>query len=201
MLSESQEEFIKREIDSSSVELATLKDDLFDHFCCSIEIEMKGGKSFEDAYSAVYQVICPNGLKEIERETLFLLNLKKILFMKKFMYSLGLLTTISISLGWLFKLLNWAGGGDLFTYGFLGFVLIFLPLLLIDRYKLNLQKALSERLKIILGFSSALITGLAVFFKIMHLQGADIILILGVLSFSFGFLPFLFFRMYKKSLE
>jgi hypothetical protein len=114
MLSESQEEFIKREIDSSSVELATLKDDLFDHFCCSIEIEMKGGKSFEDAYKTVYQAVCPNGLEEIERETFFLLNLKKILFMKKFMYSLGLLTTISTSIGWLFKILHWPGGGDLF---------------------------------------------------------------------------------------
>lgn len=85
------------------------------------------------------------------------------------------------------------------TFGFLGFVLLFMPMLAIDRYKLTLNKALSEKLKIILGFTSAAITGLAVLFKILHLQGADILLVLGIILFSLGFLPFLFFRMYKKS--
>lgn len=117
------------------------------------------------------------------------------------MYFIGLVTAISVSIGWLFKVLNWPGGSDLFTYGFLGFVLIFLPLLAIDRYKLAFNKVLGERLKVILGFASAVITGLAVMFKLMHLQGASILLIVGVILFSFGFLPFFFFRMYRKAVE
>lgn len=116
------------------------------------------------------------------------------------MFSIGLLASMSISIGWLFKVLGWLGGGDLFTYGFLAFVLLFLPMLAIDRYKLVLNKALTEKLRVILGFTSAIVTGLAVLFKIMHLQGANQLLILGTLLFSFGFLPFLFFRMYKKSM-
>ncbi|MGV3587184.1 MAG: hypothetical protein ACO1OF_09300, partial [Adhaeribacter sp.] len=59
----------------------------------------------------------------------------------------------------------------------------------------------SEKLRLVLGFGSAIVTGLAVLFKMMHLQGADILLIGGALIFAFSFLPFLFFRMYRKALE
>lgn len=200
MLSEEEVVRLQVQIDKSAISSQSLKDDLLDHFCCFIEHEMRGGSSFEEAHQKAWQQICPNGLDEIQHETIFLLNAKKIIFMKKVMYSIGLLTSISISVGWLFKVLNWPGGGDLFTYGFLAFVLIFLPMLAIDRYKLVLNKALSEKLRVILGYTSAIVTGLAVLFKIMHLQGASILLILGILLFSFGFLPFLFFRMYRKSL-
>ena len=120
--------------------------------------------------------------------------------MKKVMYSIGLISSICVCIGWLFKVLHWPGAGPLFNYGFLGFVLIFIPMLAIDRYKVNISKALSDKLRIILGFFSAMVMGLAVLFKLMHLQGADILLIIGTLIFSFGFLPFLFFRMYKKSI-
>lgn len=153
---------------------------------------MAKGDSFSAAYTKAFSEICPNGLNEIEQETILLLTSKRIIAMKEVMYFIGLVTAISVSIGRLFNVLNWPGGGDLFTYGFLGFVLIFLPMLAIDRYKLAFNKVLGERLKIILGFASAIITGLAVMFKLMHLQGASILLVVGVILFSFGFLPFYF---------
>jgi hypothetical protein len=117
------------------------------------------------------------------------------------MYSIGLIASICISIGWLMTLLQWPGGGKLFTYGFLGFAMIFLPMFALDRYKASVGKLLSERLKIILGFASALLTGFSVLFKLMQWPWADILLILGVGLFSIGFLPFLFFGMYKKAVE
>src|SRR5690606_35265648 len=126
---------------------------------------------------------------------------QKIIRMKKIMYAIGFISTVSISLGWLFLVLDWAGGRQLFNAGFLAFLLLFLPLLAIDRYKVNLRKALSEKLRIVLGFSSAFIIGIAIGFKYLHLQGADILLIAGMLMFTFGFLPFWFFNMYKKSIS
>ncbi|AHM61629.1 hypothetical protein D770_16875 [Flammeovirgaceae bacterium 311] len=201
MLSDEEIARLEAQINRSAISSQALKDDLLDHFCCFIEHEMKKGQTFEEAHRKAWQQICPNGLDEIQQETIFLLNAKNIIFMKKVMYAIGLLSSISISIGWLFKILGWLGGGDLFTYGFLAFVLIFLPMLAIDRYKLVLNKALTEKLRVILGFTSAIVTGLAVLFKIMHLQGANMLLILGIFLFSFGFLPFLFFRMYKKSLS
>lgn len=201
MLTDKEEAILRAQIEQSALSSQTLKDDLLDHFCCFIEHEMKKGASFEEARQKAWQEICPNGLDEIQRETIFLLNAKKILFMKRLMYITGFLSSVSLSIGWLFNLLQWPGGGYLFTFGFLAFVLLFLPMLALDRYKLVLNKALSEKLRVLLGFLSAAVSGLAVLFKLMHLQGAQMLLILGALLFSFGFLPFLFFRMYKKSLQ
>ena len=201
MLSDPHLERIRADIERSSLSFQLVKDDLLDHFCCVVESRMEQGESFESAYRAAWQQICPNGLDEIQEETIYLLNASKRAVMKKVMYSIGLIASVSISVGWLFKILNWPGADPLFVYGFLGFVLIFVPMLAIDRYRINIERAISEKLKVILGFSSAFICGLAVLFKIMHLQGADIMLIAGTLLFSFGFLPFLFFGMYKKATE
>ena len=200
-LTEEEIDFISAEIANSNISMPALKDDLLDHFCCFIEHEMKKGTSFAAAYAKAKAQVCPDGFAQIEKETLFLLNAKRIILMKKLMYFIGLISSMSISIGWLFKLLQWPGGGELFTYGFLAFVLLFLPLLAVDRYKLTLRAALSEKLRLVLGFSSAIVTGLAVLFKMMHLQGADILLVGGALLFAFGFLPFLFFRMYRKAVE
>jgi len=79
--------------------------------------------------------------------------------------------------------------------------MIFLPMFALDRYKASVGKVLSERLKIILDFGSAIITGLSLLFKMMHLQGAALLLAIGVILFNIGFLPFLFFGMYKKAVK
>ncbi|MEQ9440467.1 MAG: hypothetical protein RIG62_15535 [Cyclobacteriaceae bacterium] len=197
MLSDQHVEIIRLEIERSTLSMQTLKDDLLDHYCCFVEQELEKGHSFETAFSLATEHICPNGFREIQEETMYLLNNSKIMAMKKIMYFIGLVTSIGISVGWLFRILHWPGGNELFTYGFLGFVLLFLPMLAINQYKATVDKVMSEKLKIILGFSSAIIIGAAVLFKMMHLQGANILLVVGALLFSFGFLPFLFFRMYK----
>jgi hypothetical protein len=145
--------------------------------------------------------LAPEGLDEIQRETVFLLNSKKIILMKKVMYSIGLVSSMAISLGWLFRILHWPGGFELVNYGFMGFALLFLPMVAINQFKVNINKALSEKLRIILGLLSAFITCIAVFFKTMHYPGADTLLLSGGLLFIFGFLPFLFFTMYKKSVS
>lgn len=121
--------------------------------------------------------------------------------MKKVMYGIGLVSTSSMSIGLTFKILHMPGGDQLVTYGFLTFALIFLPLVVTSYFKVNIQAGWSDKLRIVLGIVSALATGLSVVFKLFHLQGADILLLSGAAVFSFGFLPFLFFTMYKKSLS
>jgi hypothetical protein len=201
MLSDDHVHRIRADIERSGITIQELKEDLLDHFCCFVEDELKKGNSFEMAYHRAMEEICPNGFDEIQRETVFLLNSNKIRFMKKVMYSIGLISSMSISIGWLFKILHWPGADELFNYGFLSFVLLFVPLVAIDRYKVNISRALSDKLRIILGFASAILVGVAFVLKFLHLTGADQLLILGALVFIFGFLPFLFFRMYRKSVE
>ncbi|SFB32492.1 hypothetical protein [Algoriphagus aquimarinus] len=193
--------FIKGEIEKSEISISELKDDLLDHFCCFIENELNKGGSFESAYVKALNHICPNGFDEIQKETIYLLNSKKIIGMKKIMYLIGLLASMSMTLGWLFKYLNWKGGGDMLTFGMICFLLLFLPMLAINRYKMTLGKALSEKLKIILGFSGAIVTGLGIILRTSGMQYGSLLVVIGTLIIAFGFLPFLFFRMYRKSIE
>jgi hypothetical protein len=166
-----------------------------------VENGLGEGKSFEQLLNEAVRDLAPKGLNSIEQETIFLLNYKRIIIMKKAIYIVGFIASLTLTAGITFKLLRMEGGSELFISGFLIFFLLFIPLLAIDRYKVAISKAISYKLKIILGTAAAIITGLSGLFKLMHLQGADLLLMLGAFVFALGFLPFLFFRMYKKSVS
>ena len=121
--------------------------------------------------------------------------------MKKLTYLIGFMGTVALTGGVIFRFLLMPGGNQLFITGYLTLFLVFVPLLAIDRFKVAIVKKLSERLKIIFGVISSVTLGMAGLFKIMHLQGAVMLLILGSLIFVFGFLPFFFFTLYKKSIS
>lgn len=198
-LTPEQENIIEKWVDSQGLKIQSLRDDLVDHLCCVVESEMQPGKSFQQLLNDAISDLAPNGLIDIENKTVFLLNSKRILIMKKLLYSTGFIGSISLTAGVTFKLLSMPYGYELFIVGFLTLFLVFIPLLALDRYKVAISKAISEKMKIILGVAAAIITGLSGLFKLMHLQGADVLLMLGAFVFAFGFLPFFFFTMYKKS--
>lgn len=186
-------------VNVSKLTIKTLKDDLVDHLCCMVEHEISLGSKFEEALAEAINELAPEGFEKIEHQTLFLLNSKTI-YMKKVMYIVGLASAISMSMGLVMKYLHLAGSQELTIYGFLTFALIFLPLATIDRFKVRMQSALSDRLRISLGLASAAVTGLGILLKLFHLNGANLSILIGFILFSFGFLPFLFFNMYKKSI-
>ena len=121
--------------------------------------------------------------------------------MKKIMFAVGLLSSISMTMGVTFKILHMPGAEELFNIGFFPFLLIFLPMIAIDRYKRNLAKAPYEKLRMGSGFLSSIVIGSSVFFKIFHLQGADVLLLAGIGILCFMYLPFQFFSLYKKSIS
>lgn len=200
-LSIDQEKVIEDFVDAQGLKIPTLRDDLIDHLCCVVENELGKGKSFEQLLEKAVMDLAPNGLADIQHKTIFLLNAKRIIILKKLMYLIGFVGSVSLTMGFAFKLLHMPYGTELSMFGFLTILLIFIPLLAIDRYKVSLSKAISVRLKIILGAVAAGITGLSGLFKLMHLQGADLLLMLGAIIAVFGFLPFYFFTMYKKSIS
>ncbi|MEO1052408.1 MAG: hypothetical protein AAFX87_17385 [Bacteroidota bacterium] len=200
-LTEEQENVVRQRVESQGMRIETLHEDVIDHLCCVIESQLNKGKPFEALLDEAIQDLAPNGLMEIERTTIFLLNAKRIIIMKKLMYTFGFLGAVTLTAGVTFKLLHIPFGGELFIIGFLTLLLLFVPLLAFDRYKVAISKAISERLKIILGAMAAIITGMSGVFKLMHLQGVEMLLLLGAFVFAFGFLPFLFFNMYKRSVS
>lgn len=121
--------------------------------------------------------------------------------MKKVMYLVGFIGAFATTGGVTFKLLHLPGADQLFLIGFFTLLLIFVPLQAIDRYKVVLARAMSEKMKVVLGVLAALAAGAAGIFKLMHLPGADELLITGAIVFAFGFLPFFFFTMYKKAIS
>lgn len=200
-LSAEQVSIIRKQVAHSGIINEMLQDDILDHLCCVVEIKLSKGSEFDKSLREAIDELAPEGLMEIQRETVFLLNPIKIIRMKKIMYAIGLIAAIGMSMGLTFKILHMPGADELFNFGFFGFTLVFLPMVTIDRYKQNLHRALSERLRLLLGFLSAVIIGSSVLFKIFHLDYADVLLLSGIAIFSFGFLPFLFFGMYKKSIS
>jgi hypothetical protein len=199
-LSDEQVAIIQERVDQSQINIPTLRDDVLDHLCCAVESRLEHGKTFEEAVPEAIRELAPDGLDEIQQETVFLLN-TKIILMKKAIYSIGLASAVAMSIGLMFKFMRWPGADQLITYGFLGFSLLFLPMVFVNHFKVNLQAPLPEKLRILFGILSAVATALSVTFKMFHLAGADYLLLIGALLFSFGFLPFQFFALYKKSVS
>ncbi|WP_299245639.1 hypothetical protein [uncultured Aquimarina sp.] len=199
-LSIEQEEKIKDFVDKQGLRIQALKDDILDHLCCVVESELKAGKTFDQSLQDAILELAPNGLIDLERKTFFLLNSKRIIMMKKLMYFIGFVGALTLTTGITFKILWYPGANKLFITGFLLLLLVFVPMLAFDKYKVAIAKTLSERLKIILGCVSGVIVGLSGLFKLMHWMGAEVLLLAGAFVFAIGYLPFLFFAMYKRAL-
>ncbi len=199
MISDEQFGIISYRVRQSKIANKALQDDLIDHFCCFVENEMHKGHSFEEAYQLAYDQTTPNGFEEIQNETFFLLNHKKIKIMKQFTYISGYIFALSTTIGTFFKILHMPGANIMLFSGLLALSFIFLPLLLVIKFRNKVFSLLSEKLKWILGTASLMIIITASMFKFLHLQGASVLLGVGFIVFGIGFLPFLFFRMYQSN--
>ena len=201
MITEEQVSYIEEQINKANIKDAMLRDDLIDHMCCLVELDIKKGLSFDQAYKKAFLQTSPNGYEEIQNETLFLLNKNKIIIMKRITYITGFLFTLSTVFGAFLKFLHQPGAGVLLFIGMTGIAAIFIPLILINQLKTTLNQHLSERFKWIFGAVAFMLFCMGTLLKLMHLPGAIILLAGGVLVFGVGFLPFLFFRMYRHSVE
>jgi hypothetical protein len=167
-----------------------------------VEYRLNKGNSFDESLEIALFELAPKGLKEIQRETNVLLQTKTDINMKRITYLIGLLTAMTMSLGWLLKILKFGGIGNmLFAFGALGFVALFLPLLAYNYFRSKDEKKWTEKLRLAMGLLSIILTGLAFLARIMHLPGADEVLLAGGMVFTFGFLPFLFLGFYQKSIS
>jgi hypothetical protein len=188
-------------IEGSSIRKKELRDDLIDHFCCLVEMDMNKGLGFDEAYERAFAQTCPNGLDEIQKETIFLLNYNRILFMKRLTYLIGFFASVALTLGFFFKLMHLPGGFELSMIGTIGLAFLFLPLILVNKFKHLGSQATIVKVKWVFGSLSAVVFATGVVFKMLHYPGAGVLVAIGVLFFCLGFLPVLFFRMYKKSIE
>jgi hypothetical protein len=199
-LSVDQVERVRDHVDQNRLQIKTLRDDLVDDLCCRVEAKLMDGKTFDVSLEEAVRELAPDGLQQLEYETILLLDSKNNL-MKKFMYVIGLLSAMGISLGMTFRIEHLPGGWEILNYSFLTFGFVFLPLVVYNSYRSPDQRSTLEHWRMLLGFLSGIVTSVAVLFKTLHLPGADMLLLIGVVIFSFTFLPVLFYSLYKKSLS
>ncbi|MCG2612943.1 hypothetical protein LZZ85_01585 [Terrimonas sp. NA20] len=196
-LSEWQISQVENRIDESNIGIEELRNDLIDHLCCCIEADMNAGLSFDEALRRAWIQVCPNGAKEIETETLFLLH-KTIYLMKKITYLSGLFASVFMIIGSLMRFLHWSNSNSVFAIGILSFVFVFLPLFLSIRFRHSASPA--EKAGNLAGIAGAVITGAGVSFKMLHYPGADLLITTGICLLTFVLLPFLFYSAYKKAI-
>ncbi len=77
IISDSQIDFIVEDIRKRGITIGSLQDNLLDHICILIEQNLVEGGDFEGYYTSVIRSFYRQEMRELEEETLFLLNFKK----------------------------------------------------------------------------------------------------------------------------
>ena len=92
-LTENQTAIIAEKINEAGLEYYPLREELLDHLCCATEEKMIAGASFPEALDALSELFKEDEMKDMEKETLSLLNSKS-----EFMKKLSLLTLLVLLL-------------------------------------------------------------------------------------------------------
>lgn len=124
--------------------------------------------------------------------------------MKVLIYLTGLVTSMMMAGGWAMATLHIPGIGDfssyeLSVYGYMAFAILYLPAVTLSRFRTQSDMVWFERTRLSMGLLCSLVTFGAMLLKILHAPGANMLLVIGVGIFTFGFLPALFFSLYKES--
>jgi len=185
--------YIKELLDTSPISSELMKDDIVDHICCAVESKMKQGENFEKALPNVMSEFAPHGLYEIERESYLLLNYKYII-MKKFTYSFVAIACIATCVGLLAKMLHLDGANESLIFG-LASMTVAVPMILFKPGMTTL-----ERTRAFFALTSLAFITIGSSFKIMHLAGANVALVIGNIILVLGFIPLSFIKMYRESI-
>ena len=180
---------ISREIDRSGLTYTELQEELLDHLCCDVEAEMNEGLEFIKALEKVTQSIGEKRLQEIQEETLLLIN-QKYRIMKKFMYVLGIIAPGLLLLGALFKWQHLPGGGLMITFSLFLLGAIFIPVFVMVKIRDTREnKKPVNRSLYLIGMITGILFAAAALFKIQHIPGKEILIIISTATALVAFLP------------
>lgn len=187
-LDEKQIALVCQDVESAGINFSHLETDLVDHVCCNIEHYMNQGISFNQAYARVKEEFGIKGLRQIQQETLMLID-KNYRIMKNSMKTIGVLAMSLMAFGALFKIFHWPGASIMLTVSFFFTALVFFPSMLYVMYKEVNKK--QHGLIYFASFIGGLLFMLGVLFKIMHWPGAHKMFIVGIAFIAYLVLPLL----------
>jgi hypothetical protein len=179
-------ERISLDVRRQEITFSHLFEELIDHICCDVENEMQNGLTFLEAYRRVKQKMNPRRLKEIQEETLYVVD-NKYRFMKNAMKISGVAGTILFGFAVLFKIQHWAGAGFMLTIGALILAFVFMPSALGILWKETHSR--NRLLLFISGFLTAMFFIFGILFKVQHWPDANLLISLAGITGLFCFLP------------
>jgi len=185
-LTEQQIAIVTNDVENEGINFSHLKFDLIDHVCCDIESCLAKGIAFNQAYDLVKKEFGIKGLRQIQQDTLMLID-KNYRIMKKSMKMIGVLAMALMAFGALFKIFHWQGASFLLMAGFFFTTLVFFPSFLYVVYKEANEK--KDTPLFIIGFIGGLLFMIGVLFKIQHFPGAALLIFSGLGTIALLLLP------------
>lgn len=196
-VTDEQIDFILGNIKANGVTIEDLQYNLLDHICCIVEDEMPEGEDFYKFYENVMPRFFDKELKEIEQETNNLLTFKNYYAMKNTLKISGIISSILTIFGAIFKVMHWPGAGMLIVLGGLSFSLIFLPLMIVLKFKDEESKI--SKWVFSFGFLLAMGAATGTIFKIMHWPYANILMLGSVTLFVFAYVPLYYITQIRQA--
>ncbi|MEO9478003.1 MAG: hypothetical protein ABJG41_20835 [Cyclobacteriaceae bacterium] len=191
-LTKAQIDQVKMDLDAQGISFNPLKEELLDHIVCDIELKMDEGIDFDAAWASVHDQIPEDHFRNIQKETMELLNRKFNPVRISGVISGGLLAAATI-----FKMLHLPGAGLLLLIFLVGSCV---TLVVGSARSIYVYREARGRGAIALGtlLIIAFIAGLC--FRVLHLPGASVLMATGVLGLSvlFPLLSVYFFRSKQK---
>ena len=180
---------------AKGLSLPSLRDELLDHICCIVELQMNNGAKFHNALSYAIKQFGPSGIERTQEATIYHLT-KKHRKMKNTASILGIIGGITTIFGTLFKVMHWPGAGVLLLLGLAITSLLFMPTALYVNYQ---QKdGIKDRATIVAGFIGAFLLMIFALFKIMHWPGASVLLFVSLGELILIFIPLYSIKSYRN---
>lgn len=195
-ITDEQIDFILDNIRANGIVIEDLQNNLLDHICCIVENEMTEGEDFYKFYGRIVPRFFKKELKEIEEETNNLLTFKNYYAMKNTVKISGTISAILIILGAIFKTMHWPGAGIMVVLGGLFFSLVFLPLMIVLKFKDDESK--TDKWVFAFGFLMAMGAATGIVFKVMHWPYANFLMRWSVTLFLFGYIPMYYFTRIRR---
>jgi F0F1-type ATP synthase assembly protein I len=196
-VSDEQIEFILDNIKANGVVIEDLQYNLLDHICCIIEHEMPEEEDFYKFYEYIMPRFFNKELREIQAETEQLLTFKNYYAMKNILKTSGLISVGLILLGAIFKTMHWPGASISIALGGLIFSLLFLPLMIVLKFKD--EESITDKLVLSFGFFLAMAISMGMMFKFMHWPYANFLMNWGLTLFVFTYVPLYYITRVRRA--
>jgi len=196
-VSEEQLDFILGDIAAHGIETEDLKENLLDHICCIVENEMNTEDDFYEFYERILPRFFTDELREIQEETDKLLTFKDYYAMKNTLVKSGLISAALTLLGVFFKVMHWPGASVMLVLGIATFGLLFIPLLIVLKFKDEEEPI--DKWVLSIGLGLGVVASVGILFKIMHWPSANILVYSSLALFVLVYVPTYFLTKFRRA--